>query len=156
MPKLINEIRYSDDNNGFSLFEFEIEKENDLSNFFKIEKYLRPENSDYLKPLFDLDKLQLDKLKFIEGKGIYAYLDGYSDGEDEDWGKDRKCFKNLLKHFKGTTCETIIDGVYLLNRDVFDHNESFVKFEEHHSYGYYIIMVWVLKSKMYVCEFTND
>ncbi|MBW8361342.1 MAG: hypothetical protein K0M56_04045 [Kaistella sp.] len=154
MIKLNNKFDFNVNNNGFSLFIFDIEEGITLSSSLKeVESFLRPEKSDYLRPLFNLNQIDLSILKFIKGNEIYAYLDGYSDGEG--WGDDRNDFKQLIGEFQ--KYKHLITGeIYLLNKDLFDKNDSILKFEEYISYGYYIILIWIFSEHLYICEFTND
>ena len=114
-------------------------------------------NSNYLKGLFNPVPLTSDDFKFINANGVYHYLEGFSDSEEE-WGIDKPLFKNLLKEFKKST-ENTLDGCFLISKDWFDKESKKVRSREFTLYDYYILIIWVDKndtSKLYISEWYSD
>jgi hypothetical protein len=111
----------------------------------------------YLRGLFKSNSLIFDDFKYINADGIYYYLEGFSESEEE-WGDDQPLFKNLLRKFKNRS-ESNLDGCYLINKEWFKKESDKVRDLEFTLYDYYFIIIWVDKndkSKLFVSEWFSD
>lgn len=111
----------------------------------------------YLRGLFYSDKLSSDDFQFIRGEGIYYYLEGFSDSEEE-WGTDKPIFKSLLNSFREKTKANLND-CYLINKEWFYNDKSKVREREFTLYTVYLIIVWLDttdNSKFYIAEWCSD
>lgn len=130
------------------------------SQYFKFE--MQPERlknnlkKDFLRPLFEPDKIFIEDFTFLEKDSVYEYLNSFY--HDEDWGDDFKFIDCLLKEFKSITKDSFELGCYILNKDWFDKTSIKVREKEFMVYGYYILLIWLNKKKkcVYTCDFFWD
>ncbi len=111
----------------------------------------------YLKGLFCSDELSDSDFKRIPENGIYCYLEGFSESEEE-WGDDKLMFKNLLESFKQKTKDTL-GSCYLINKEWFSEGSKKVRSREFTLYDFYFIIIWIDKndnSKVYLSEWFSD
>jgi len=118
---------------------------------------MKGKKSLYLRGLFNSKKLSIKDFKLIQDKGIYYYLEGFSDSEEE-WGKDKIIFKSLLSKFTDITKDSLSE-CYLINKEWFNANSNKVKAREFALYDFYFIILWIDKkdnSKLYISEWFSD
>ena len=168
MYKLTHRYFMNQESHCFTINEFDIQGEFDFekllgSNIFDYEiqpDYVKNSQDDkygYLRGLFKSRKLEIVDFKYIKAKGIYYYLEGFSDCEEE-WGEDKPLFKILLEQFKEIS-KSNLNGSFLINKEWFDKDSKKVKEREYLLYDYYFIIVWVdrkEKSKFYISEWFSD
>ena len=138
-----------------SIFDLAL-RPNDVKKSIKKNSHHTNQNR-YLIGLFYSDKLLVKDFKFINTDGIYYYLEGFSDSEEE-WGISKSIFKNLLKSFIKKTANSL-NGCYLINKDWLDEKCNKVRNREYTIYDFYFIIIWLDKvdgSKLYVAEWSAD
>ena len=169
--KINNQIFESKESFGFTIGHVMIDRSFEIdwlleANLFESE--IRPvfvkeslinkdEKHGYLKGLFCSDKLSDSDFKFIHENGIYYYLEGFSESEEE-WGDDKYAFKSLLKIFKQKT-EDSLGGCYLINKEWFSEKSGKVRNREYSLYDFYFIIIWIDKNdngKLYLSEWFSD
>mgnify|MGYP006113107175 CR=1 FL=1 len=171
--KLINQTIETRKSFGYSITEFKLNTHFKLSNLISTKIFdleLKPNDvketikkndyinqNGYLMGLFCSDKLSIKDFKFINIDGIYYYLEGFSDSEEE-WGVDKPFFKSLLESFIKKTVDSL-NGCYLINKDWFNDKSNKVRNREYIIYDFYFIIIWLDKrdsSKLYVAEWSAD
>ena len=111
---------------------------------------------NFLKRVFNEDKLSIKDFKIMSKVKLLQFFDEYS--KEESWRDDRNDFVRLNKKFDDFLMKETCDTYFLLSKEWFPKNSIILDQFSVDIYIYYFLIIWIDEKEklLTVCEWKYD